>query len=245
MTGCPPQNLIRTNLIGDFERLAIACGAWDADQRIIREPPSGESRNFTALLLEGIALRNQIAVPESSERVSDRETRLWYNINKPGRLIMYALSASIEVNPAGATPILSHEQVWSGLVMKAENAVPFVPGMQACKVLERYADGLLREIVIGSGDRFKETITFTPPIQVLFERVDTDEHAGWITNVISESERGLMLTFTFAVNFPGVQPGSESEKQQGQQMKSSYVKAVEATLKEVRRLASEGKLSNK
>jgi hypothetical protein len=118
---------------------------------------------------------------------------------------MYALSASIEVNPDGTTPILGQDQIWRGLVMKAENAVPFVPGMQACKVLERYADGLLREIVIG-GDRFKERITFTPPIQVLFERVDTAAHAGWITNVISESERGLMLTFTFAVNFPACHP---------------------------------------
>jgi Acetylaranotin biosynthesis cluster protein L len=154
---------------------------------------------------------------------------------------MYALSASMEVNPEAATQILSQDQMWRGLIMKAENAVPFVPGMHACEVLERYADGLLREIVIG-GHRFKERITFTPPVQVLFERVDTDEHAGWITNVISEAGQRLMLTFTFAVNFPGVQPGSEDERKQGQQMKSSYVKAIEATLKEVRRLVSEGKL---
>ncbi len=154
---------------------------------------------------------------------------------------MYALSASMEVNPAGATPILSHDQVWRGLMMKAENAVPFVPGMKDCRVLERYPDGLKREIALGD-DRFKERITFTPSVEVLFERIDTAEHAGWITNLISESERGLMLTFTFAVNFPGVEPGSEAERQRGQQMKSLYMRAIEATLQEVRRLASEGKL---
>jgi hypothetical protein len=147
----------------------------------------------------------------------------------------------MEVNPTGATPILSHEQVWRGLVMKAENAVPFVPGIKECRVLERSANGLTREIALG-GDRFKENITFTAPVQVLFERIDTAEHAGWITNIISESERGLMLTFTFAVNFPGVEPGSTAETQRGQQMKSSYVKAIEATLREVRRLVSAGKL---
>ena len=154
---------------------------------------------------------------------------------------MYALSSSLEINPQGSTPVLNQDQVWRGLVMKAENAVLFVPGMQACKVLERYPDGLLREIMLG-GDRFKERITFTPPVQVLFERVDTAEHAGWITNIISESERGLILTFTFSVNFPGVQPGTEAEKQRGREMKSSYVKAVESTLNTVRRLASEGRL---
>ncbi len=154
---------------------------------------------------------------------------------------MYALSSSMEINPQGATPVLNQGQVWRGLVMKAENAVPFVPGMQACKVIERYPDGLLREIALG-GARFKEKITFTPPVQVLFERIDTAEHAGWITNIISESERGLILTFTFSVNFPGVSPGSEAEKQRGAEMKSSYVKAVAATLKEVRRLAAAGQL---
>ena len=154
---------------------------------------------------------------------------------------MYALSASVEVNPAGATPVLSREQVWRGLVLKAENAVPFVPGMQSCVVLERQEDGLLREVVI-HGDRFKERVTFTPRVEVYFERVATAEHAGWITNVISESDRGLLLTFTFAVNFPGIAPGSEEERRHGEAMKSAYVSAIEGTLRAVRRLTMEGKL---
>jgi hypothetical protein len=154
---------------------------------------------------------------------------------------MYATSVAVEVNPAGVTPVLGHEQVWRGLVMKAENAVPFVPGMESCIVLERHADGLLREVVV-RGNRFKERITFTAPVQVHFERVDTAEHAGWITNVISEWDRGLLLTFTYAVNFPGMTPASEEERRQGEAMKSAYVSAIEATLRAVRKLAVEGKL---
>lgn len=154
---------------------------------------------------------------------------------------MQALSMSVDVNPAGATPVLSREQVWRGLVLKAENAVPFVPGMESCTVLERYADGLLREVVV-RGDRFRERIIFTPPVQVSFERVDTLEHAGWITNVLSESDRGLLLTFTFAVSFPGVEPGSGEEKGRAEAMKSSYLSAIETTLRIVRRLVQEGQL---
>jgi acetylaranotin biosynthesis cluster protein L len=154
---------------------------------------------------------------------------------------MYTLSVSVDVNPPGATPRLTQEQVWRGLVMKAENAVLFVPRMQACTVLERWSDGLLREVV-NDGHRFREKITFAPPVEVLFERVDSEDNAGWITNVISESDHGLLLTFTFAVNLPGAAPGTEEERQKGAAMKESYVGAVKATLARVRQLVGEGKL---
>ena len=74
---------------------------------------------------------------------------------------MYTLSVSVDVNPSGVTPTLTQEQVWRGLMMKAENAVLFVPRMQACTVLERWSDGLLREVV-NDGNRFREKITFAP-----------------------------------------------------------------------------------
>jgi hypothetical protein len=154
---------------------------------------------------------------------------------------MYTLSVSVDVNPSGVTPALTQEQVWRGLMMKAENAVLFVPRMQACTVLERWSDGLLREVV-NDGNRFREKITFAPPVEVLFERVGTEDNAGWITNVISESDHGLLLTFTFAVNLPGAAPGTEEERQKGAAMKESYVGAVKATLARVRQLVGERKL---
>ena len=154
---------------------------------------------------------------------------------------MHTLSVAIDINPAGVTPRLSQEQVWRGLVMKAENAVLFVPSMKSCAIIERYPDGLLREVVNGE-QRFREKITFTPQVEVLFERVDNEANAGWITNVISESEHGLLLTFTFAVNMPGTKPGTPEEREKGTAMRDSYVGAVKATLARVRTLVNEGKL---
>lgn len=152
---------------------------------------------------------------------------------------MFTLSVSIDINPEAAAPKLTQHQVWRGLVMKAENGALFVPSIRSCEVLERDAHGLLREIVIGD-ERFKEKITFTPEVEVLFERVGTESNAGWITNLISESAHGLLLTFTFAVNLSGVAPGSPQERERGTAMRSSYVAAVEATLKRVRELVREG-----
>jgi len=154
---------------------------------------------------------------------------------------MYALSHAVAVNPSGAEPVLSREQVWQGLVMKAENAVPFVPGMEVCEVLERHPDGLLREVSF-RGSRMREKITLTAPVEVLFERVDSPDNAGWITNVISESEQGLLLTFTFAVRFPGTEPGSREEQAKGETMKGAYVSAVQATLDRVRALVRSGQI---
>jgi hypothetical protein len=154
---------------------------------------------------------------------------------------MYTLSVAVDVNPAGVTSRLTQDQVWRGLMIKAENAVLFVPRMQACTVLERWSDGLLREVV-NDGHRFREKITFSPPVEVLFERVGTEDNAGWITNVISESEHGLLLTFTFAVNLPGAAPDTAEERTKGEAMKASYVGAIKATLARVRELVTEGKL---
>lgn len=154
---------------------------------------------------------------------------------------MYAISATREVNPPGIVPGLNAEQVWRALVMKAENAVPFVTAMEKCRVLERYQDGFLREIVL-RGVRMTERITLTPPVEVHFERVEAQGYDGWITNLLSESDRGLMLTFTFAVGFPGIAPGSAEEKRRGDEMKASYLSAVDSTLTAARRLAVGGEL---
>jgi Domain of unknown function (DUF1857) len=77
----------------------------------------------------------------------------------------------------------------------------FVPEMRDCRILKRYWDGLLREIDI-RGNVMRERVVFAPETEVYFERVYPPD-GGWTTNVISDSNRGLMLTFTFAQTLPG------------------------------------------
>ncbi len=151
---------------------------------------------------------------------------------------MYTLSYAIPVNPAGVEPRLTKEQVWRGLEMKAENAIPFVNGMSQCDMLER-TDNTITRVVTFKGSQHKELITLFPPVKVQFERMDG---TGWIDNTLSESEGGLILSFTFGVTFPGIEENSDAERSHGDGMRGAYVAAVDATISRVRQMVADGEL---
>ncbi|MBV9077639.1 MAG: DUF1857 family protein [Methylobacteriaceae bacterium] len=153
---------------------------------------------------------------------------------------MHAVSLSIPVNPPGAEPRLTRDEVWRGLVMKAENAVPFVPGMTRCEVVERLSPEAFWREAEYRGETLREKITLTAPVQVLFEREPDSPNAGWITNVLSDLGDDLVLTFTFAVRFPGTAEGSAAEREAAEGMRATYGAAVAATLATVRGLAARG-----
>jgi hypothetical protein len=136
-----------------------------------------------------------------------------------------ATAYTLPVNPPGTAVPLSREAVWSGLVMKAENAVPFVRGMEQCTVVERFDGGFIRKILI-NGRRWTERVTLTPQAQVVFERLDDNGKAlGWIANILSEGDDGLLLTFVLNV-------ASVDDRD----LKQTYVGAIAATLRTTREL---------
>jgi hypothetical protein len=148
---------------------------------------------------------------------------------------MYLLSHAVDVNPPGAEPVLNQDQLWRGLEMKAENALPFVPGMTQCDVIERDQNIILRDVTF-AGTSHRERITLHAPVQVHFERVGEN---GFIDNTISESAHGLMLSFTFGLDFPGTAPGSPEERAKGDHMRHAYIAAVAATLERVRKMVAD------
>lgn len=151
---------------------------------------------------------------------------------------MFALSYATPINPPGAEPVLTRKQVWRGLEMKVENALPFVKGMSRCDVIERTEATVLRDVTF-AGDMHREKITLHKPVQVHFERVG---EGGFIENTISDSETGLWLTFTFGLSFPGIEPGSTEEHAKGEGMRGAYIGAVAATLDRVRQMTRDGEI---
>jgi hypothetical protein len=149
---------------------------------------------------------------------------------------------TIKVNGDPALPRLTRSLVWRGLVMKAENPLPFVPVITSCKIVERSADWLLREIV-DRGDPITERVTFHPERMVEFERL-SGRVSGTILNEIIEDDDGdLALRFTFTLAVEGIEAGSDAERQFLGEMEHGYLMAVATTLKAMRKLAQDNALS--
>lgn len=153
---------------------------------------------------------------------------------------MFTVSRALPVNapdqPA-SEPRLARSDVWRGLEMKANNALPFVPSITHCVVLERESDqAFVREIEF-RGERSQERVTLEPELRVTFERL-TGKVSGQILNEIEEDEQGeLQLRFTYALEIDGIPAGSQEETDYAAGMEADYLKAVGATLAAVRRVA--------
>ena len=161
---------------------------------------------------------------------------------------MIFVTHQLPVNVAGE-PRLTRQDVWNGLVLKANNALPFVPSMTYCEVTERYSDTIFdRDIALsigqGRGERFTERITLEQPHRVTFTRIAgpvlgtiVNEIEGG-ANEIEGPEDDLRLRFSFALVVEGVAGGSAAEQEYADSMTGDYLKAVAATLNAMRRIAA-------
>jgi hypothetical protein len=156
---------------------------------------------------------------------------------------MFTVDKTIPVN-AGGESGLTRSDIWRGLVMKGENALPFVPVMEACDVVERGTDDgtdwLIREIRI-AGNTMREKVTFRPEHTVEFERLDGIER-GTILNQILDQDDSLSLRFTFTLSREDMEDGSDAEKAYAGSMEETYLKAVQSTIDTIRRLQAAGDL---
>jgi Domain of unknown function (DUF1857) len=150
---------------------------------------------------------------------------------------MIFVSHALPVNVPGE-PRLGQQQVWDGLVLKANNALPFVPAMTYCEVTQRHSDTVFDRDIDFRGQRFTERITLEAPHRVTFTRI-AGPVLGTIANEIQGVGDDLALRFSFALVVHGVPGGSAEEQEYADSMTGDYLKAVAATLNAMRRLATE------
>jgi hypothetical protein len=143
----------------------------------------------------------------------------------------------LPVNEA-AQPHVDRTQLWDGLVLKAHNALPFVPSMTECTVTARHDERSFDRDIVFRGQAFTERITLEEPHRVVFTRI-AGPVLGTIANEIEGADdAGLGLRFSFALLVAGVEGGSAAEHEYAEGMTADYLKAVAATLTAVRRIAS-------
>jgi len=150
---------------------------------------------------------------------------------------MIFVTHQLPVNVPGE-PHLDRSNVWDGLVLKANNALPFVPSMTYCEVTQRHSDTVFDRDIDFRGERFTERITLEQPHRVTFTRI-AGPVLGTIANEIEGAADDLRLRFSFALVVAGVEGGSAAEQEYAGSMTGDYLKAVAATLNAMRRISEE------
>ncbi len=148
---------------------------------------------------------------------------------------MIFVTHQLAVNVPGE-PVLDRQAVWDGLVLKANNALPFVPAMTQCEVTQRLSDTIFDRDIEFRGQHMTERITMEEPHRVTFTRI-AGPVLGTIANEIEGPEEDLKLRFSFALVVTGVEGGSATEQEYADSMTGDYLKAVAATLNAMRRIA--------
>lgn len=128
---------------------------------------------------------------------------------------------------------LDAKDLWSGLLKKAEDPVPFVRAITDCRVVERGDGWLVREIVL-RGETVRELVTFEAENVVRFVRL-SGRVGGTIENRIERKDDGALgLRFSFHLEVKDLPAGSEAERVYAETMRDSYLAAIRSTIDRTR-----------
>ncbi|WP_051792729.1 SRPBCC family protein [Amycolatopsis jejuensis] len=153
-----------------------------------------------------------------------------------------AATPRVPANPEGADVTLTTAHVWQALVWKAEFAHLFVKPIKECRVIERFGDGFLREILHEDSqgrDRLYERIFLEDEKTVRFLRLNGPVY-GEIVNTLTTIDDTLALDFSFTLGIAGETHGSQKEKEYQEEFLRGYVIAAEATLEAAREYVRTG-----
>ena len=135
---------------------------------------------------------------------------------------------------------LTREQLWSGLVRRAEDPAQFVIGLDACRIVGRDGQSLRRELRFGSLV-VRDRVSFEPLQSVCYD-VDASEHfpaSSLVMRIEEPQPEHLFVRFEYSDERPEPQ-GEELEALQV--LRSAYKAADIDTIRGIRRLAIDGKL---
>ncbi|KIW05600.1 hypothetical protein, variant [Verruconis gallopava] len=150
------------------------------------------------------------------------------------------------INPAGASPILTMDQVWAALEQKVQHAEWFVAGaLKSTDVLSVETDDqghrvTTREVVfVEDNRRIREVCTEYPKLKVEFKQ----PCGGLVCNIVSQGPGGpedLCMTYTFQYLHPGA--SDEEIKELTEKRAKMSKMAVEGTIEAIRKMVQDGRI---
>ena len=138
--------------------------------------------------------------------------------------------------------MLTREQLWRGLLRRAERPMEFLPQLISCAIVMRGEYTLARELDFGSFT-VRDRVRLSPMQHLSF---DTDAapnvRAGRLVIAIEEREAAhLQLRFTYDVERERTD-NAEIEEQYDRYIQSAYIQADIDSVKTMRALVAQGEL---
>jgi hypothetical protein len=133
-------------------------GSWSIIGSLTGTPIENED-NLAFSAAHGVAAMNEVFpfadAPKAYERMMSGQARFRVvstlqppSSRRGGNLFTDGVSGMIEVSRTipmndGSEPALTADDVWAGLVEKAENPLPYVAAISECTVVDRFEGGLV------------------------------------------------------------------------------------------------------
>ncbi|NUT52852.1 MAG: DUF1857 family protein [Saccharothrix sp.] len=105
----------------------------------------------------------------------------------------------VPADEGGGQP--AFDRIWQSMLHKAENPVDYVPSITESRVVERYDDGFLREVVFWGEDRVLERVT--PQRErgrIMFEVIDHPEMVMITNELTSDDDGHYSFTLTYVLS---------------------------------------------
>ncbi|MCG5074684.1 SRPBCC family protein [Paraburkholderia tagetis] len=116
---------------------------------------------------------------------------------------------------------MTREQLWEGLVLRAEQPQLFVIGLDSCTILSREGNTLERELHYGHAT-VRDRVTLTPNENVRYDILPTAEYVGGSLTMTIEQpdELQLFLRFEYRTTLPTTD--TKDDHQTSEIVKSAY-----------------------
>ncbi|MFC5473171.1 SRPBCC family protein [Paraherbaspirillum soli] len=139
---------------------------------------------------------------------------------------------------------LTHEQLWRGLVMRAEQPMLFVEHLDDCRLSDQSAQSVTRELRYGKVV-IRDIVSYLPQLQVRYQvPKQQDLKASSLVMTIEEPQPDLLFVrFEYEDEAVELQPAAQAEQDFYDDFRrSAYQEADIDTIRVIRELAAEGKL---
>jgi hypothetical protein len=137
---------------------------------------------------------------------------------------------------------LSREQLWRGLARRVEEPVLFMPGLDACTILERRENYVKRELRFGA-IRFVDHVHLDPGRRIRYDSDLADPHAGSsLTVAIEEPTPGTLWVRFVYDTVPA--DASDAGPDYDEARRSAYRVADVEAIRRIRDWAAQGQLGD-